>query len=340
MRRFGVMGCVSGMVLAALMVSGPALAWGDWGHRLIGEEAMRALPDYMPNYLRSTEAVTDVGEFSREPDRWRNSGKVHDSDRDADHFIDLDDEGSTWAGLKLDELPTTLADYEAAVRAKGLEPYKSGFLPYAMVDAYQQVIKDFAYIRILTYLTEHETDKAKKAWYLADLARREALSLRDIGVLSHYVGDTTQPMHASNHYNGWGNYPNPDGFTEVKIHWPVEGPFVKAHLKAADIRGHLTAYAPCTDAVMRCFTRRINASNAQIIPLFQLEKAGGFKGDDPRGVAFVTGRIIQATSDLRDSLIDAWRDSKAMTVGFPGSSYEDIISGKVADPYGLLYGEG
>ena len=331
---------MTGVACLCLLNANSALAWGDSGHRMIGEEAMRALPDYMPGFLHSAQAISDVGEYSREPDRWRNAGKVHDSDRDASHFIDLDDEGRTWAGLKLSELPTTLADYEAAVRAKGLEPYKAGFLPYATVDAYQQVVKDFAYIRILGYLIEHETDKTKKAWYRADLARREALSLRDIGVLSHYVGDATQPMHLSNHYNGWGNYPNPENYTQAHIHWPVEGPFVKAHIKNADLKALMAAYVPCTEAAMVCTVHRLERNATQVIPLFKLEKDGGFKGDDARGVGYLTGLIAQGASDLRDNLVDAWRDSKSMTVGFPGSSYEDVLSGKQADPYGLLYGEG
>ena len=69
-----------------------------------------------------------------------------------------------------------------------------------------------------------EPDLAKQAWYRADRERREQLILRDIGVMGHYVGDGSQPHHTSIHYNGWGDYPNPEGFTNSRrTHGLFEG---------------------------------------------------------------------------------------------------------------------
>ncbi len=51
--------------------------------------------------------------------------------------------------------------------------------------------------------------------------------IRDLGVWSHYIGDGSQPMHVSVHYNGWGNYPNPNGYTMAKIHAYFEGEYVR-----------------------------------------------------------------------------------------------------------------
>ncbi|ESQ83075.1 hypothetical protein AEAC466_14525 [Asticcacaulis sp. AC466] len=326
-------------VLAGTVVAGAAWAWGSSGHRMIGELAIKALPDYMPAFLRTPQAVADVGEYAREPDRWRGAGKVHDNDRDIAHFIDLDDDGNTLAGVSLDNLPANRSDYEAAVRAKGVEPYKAGYLPYATVDAYQQVVKDMAYWRVLTYLEPLEKDRTKKAWYRADRLRREQLMLRDIGILGHYVGDTTNPLHLSIHYNGWGNFPNPNGFTMEKIHSPIEGVFVSRNIKEGDVKAAMAAYLPCTAPIMTCVTARYKASFSQVVPLYQLEKAGGFKDGDPRGQAFITTRLAQGAGDLRDSLIDAWRDSKTMQVGYKIGTYDDFVSGKVTDPWEVLYGD-
>ena len=41
---------------------------------------------------------------------------------------------------------------------------------------------------------KRETNMERQAWYRADRIRREALILRDIGVLAHYVGDGSQPL--------------------------------------------------------------------------------------------------------------------------------------------------
>lgn len=326
-------------IILNLSAGSQALAWGDTGHRFVGEEAMRALPDTVPAFLRSPEAILSVGEFSREPDRWRGAGRVHDSERDAAHFIDLDDEGKSLAGLGLAELPTTRADYEAAVRAKGYEPSKAGYLSYSTIDAYQQIVKDMAYWRVLSYLSEHETDAVKKTWYLEDLRRREALILRDIGILSHYVADATQPMHLSIHYNGWGKYPNPENYTDERIHGPLEAQFISQNVSRPAMRAKMSAYEPCADKVEVCVTKRLTRNFKQIIPLYALEKSGGFKDGVTRGPDYMAGLLGRAASDLRDTLNDAWRDSKTMGVGYPAKTYDEFVAGSVIDPYLLLHGE-
>ena len=42
--------------LLTLAASGPALAWGADGHRMIGELAMRSLPSSLPAFLRTPAA--------------------------------------------------------------------------------------------------------------------------------------------------------------------------------------------------------------------------------------------------------------------------------------------
>ena len=213
------------VVIMGLAAAGGAWAWGATGHRLIGMEGARLLPSYVPAFLRTPEAIADIGEYANEPDRWRGAGDVH-AERDAMHFIDLNDDGTTLAGMTLDKLPTKRWQYAAAISAKGGDPDRAGYLPYAEVDAYEQVVKDFAYWRVTSLMETRETDKDRKAWYHADRLRREAQTKFDIGLLAHYVGDATQPLHLSIHYNGWGRFPNPGDFTQDRIHGPLEGPYV------------------------------------------------------------------------------------------------------------------
>jgi hypothetical protein len=75
-----------------------------------------------------------------------------------------------------------------------------------------------------------------------------------------------------------------------------------------------------------------------MLPLYELEKAGGFKDGDPRGPAFMSERIAEGASELRDLVIDAWTASARMVVGYPGLSAADVAAGKAGDPYDLLYG--
>jgi hypothetical protein len=75
-------------------------------------------------------------------------------------------------------------------------------------------------------------------------------------------------------------------------------------------------------------------------PLYALEKAGGFKDADPRGIAFATERLAAGASELRDLIVAAWTaslDAKA-SVGFPPVKVADVLSGAV-DPYDAVHGK-
>ena len=198
---------------SACFVAGQALAWGAAGHRLIGRAAMAALPTSVPAFLRDSAAVAAVGELAREPDRWRGAGKTHDADRDPAHFLDLDDNGAILGGPPLAALPETRAAYDSALRAVGSDSWKAGYLPYSIIDSWQQLAKDLAYWRADAAAAAKTTDTSHRAWFLTDLAERQELALRDVGVLAHYVGDGSQPLHVTVHFNGWRPGPNPRGYT-------------------------------------------------------------------------------------------------------------------------------
>ncbi len=324
--------------LLALTPSAQALAWGAAGHRMIGAVGAASMPEEVPAFLRAPKATRDIGEFSREPDRWRDSGKTHDSARDAAHFVDVDDTGRILGGPALEALPPTRAEYESALRAAGAESYHAGYLPYEIVDGWQQLAKDFAYWRVLTAAIPREHDPVRKVWLEQDLARREALTIRDFGVWSHYVGDASQPMHVSVHYNGWGPFPNPNGYTQERVHLGFEGDYVHHTLNGEQLRAAMTPPAPCTDAIEVCVARYLAATNAQIEPYFRLQKAGGFANADPRGMAFARERVAAGASALRDFATTAWRASANGKVGYPAISVEQVVNGG-ADPYDALYGD-
>ena len=162
---------------AVALIAAPAssaLAWGAWGHRMVGVVGAQSLPSDVPAFLRTPEAIAAIGEYAREPDRWKGSGKIHDSDRDAAHFLDIDDEGKMYGGPKfsLETLPPTRADYEKALALAGHNSWNAGYLPYSIIDGYQQLVKDFTYWRILSVVSKTEKDATKKAYYVADLKRR------------------------------------------------------------------------------------------------------------------------------------------------------------------------
>lgn len=325
-------------LVAMLSAPSAALAWGGSGHRMVGQAAMQGLPAGLPAFLRTAKAVDDVGELSREPDRRKGMGKPHDADREQWHFIDIMDDGKILGGLDLDALPLTTEDYETALRAVGTNSWKAGKLPYSIIDGEQQLIRDFSTWRALKILIPRERNRARRAWMVADLGRREALIMLAIGELSHWVGDGAQPLHVSIHYNGWGDFPNPNGYTTARIHAAFEGELVSRSVRLGAVRQAMGPARGADGPLEARVVAYLRETSAQLGPLYELEKAGGFKPDDPRGAAFATQRLAAGASELRDLIVEAWAGSAKVTVGWSPVSLSDIASGK-ADGYRALYGK-
>jgi hypothetical protein len=326
--------------LAALVIAAPGavFAWGGSGHRMIGVAAMRALPAELPAFLKTPQAIVDVGEYSREPDRIKRAGKAFDSDRDQGHFLDLNDDGTVLGGPKAAALPATRQDYEKALQAVGQDSWKAGYLPYSILEYYQQVTEDFAYWKALKFAESNPAWAAHKAFFTADRVRRERQILIDIGYLSHFVGDGSQPLHVSVHFNGWGDYPNPGGYsTSRTLHADFEGALVRRSVTQGDVEKAMTPLHAADGGVdIQQVGAYLAATGVQVVPLYELQKAGGFKSGDPRGAAFATKQVAIGASELRDMIVTAWRWADKQTVGWRPTPLADILSGKV-DPYPAFY---
>lgn len=329
---------IAAILCAAVIAPSGAGAWIATGHRLIGVAAVRALPPDLPAFLRTEAAATEIGELSREPDRWKDAGRIHDDDRDPAHFINLDDSGRAMGGPALEALPDTLLLYRTAVRAAGSDENEAGWLPYAIIDAWQQLRLDFAYWRVLSAAERRATDPGRRAWFAEDRRRREALILRDLGELSHYVGDGSQPMHLSIHYNGWArDAANPEGFTTARTtHRAFEGAFVRAHIDQAAVDAALRPSAP-TLPIERRVPRYLRENWRQVTPFYRLERAGGLTTDIPAGRAFALAQLAAGASELRDLTVDAWQASAEAEVGSRPVRVRDVEAGTV-DPYESLRG--
>lgn len=320
--------------LTALSVSclpRASLSWGASGHEWASGIAIEHLPpNTLPAFVTTPEAISEIAVMGRELDRSKGSGKTHDAERDPGHYIDLADDGSVMGLLPLDQLPVTREEYDTLLRAKGFTQYKAGYLYYSLIDGFQQLRKDFAYWRALTKGIETAATPEDRAWFEADRRLREKLTLRDLGVWSHYPGDASQPLHVSVHYNGWGDYPNPQGFTTKKIHAYFEGEFVRSNLSRSAVAALVGPYVACGCSIEEKAKGLLRASLAEVVPLYTLEKEGGFKRADPRGVAFVTSRLAAGASALRDMIVQAWQESAETPVGYPMVNLKDIQSGKVS----------
>ena len=332
------------LAIAALaLLPQSAHAWGATGHEWVSGIAADLLPSEVPAFLRTPEARLTIAEYGREPDRSKGSGRTHDNERDAAHFVDLGDNGEVMGVLPLEKLPETRGEYDALLNASGFDQYKVGYLPYSITDGYQQLVKDFAWWRASTYGAKHGR-KSDRAYFAADAKRRETLTLRDLGVWSHYVGDASQPQHVSIHYDTWGAGLNPNNYSQVKgFHTRWEGIWVKANLNRAAVKAAVPPFRDCACPVMQRASAFLKSSAANVVLVFQFEKEGHLQAPaldaggepiralntDPDTAKTITGWIAASAAEVRDLTTLAWRESAHSVVGYPGVNVADIEGGKI-----------
>lgn len=335
-RRYALVGCL----LMSGSLTTPAMGWGATGHTFLTRSALEALaasPDGVPAFLSAPAAVQTAGELSRELDRSRGAGRLHDEERDPGHYINLDEDGTVLGVFPLSNLARTREDFDTMLRARGASQYKTGYLPYALTDGWQQLVKDFAYWRTLTAVIDApDTPADRKAWATSDRAYREQVTLRDLGVWSHYVGDASQPLHVTRHHDGWGAYPNPAGWSEeTGTHWRIEGPFVRRTVTQPALSAAMRPYKECRGPIEVRLMRYLQDTRSFVTELYDLDKQGAFDlgkpgeqpppAPNPRGIKFVTERLAAGASELRDLVIDAWKSSLDAKVGYPEVSVRAVL---------------
>ena len=106
---------------------------------------------------------------------------------------------------------------------------------------------------------------------------------------------------------------------------------------ARDMRAALAPYRDCGCGIAARTAAYLRATQAQVVPLYALEKQGAFRGGDRRGEDFAAARLAAGAAELRDMIVDAWRQSLDAKVGYPPVAVRDVLSGKV-NPIGPLLG--
>ena len=342
---------VGALLVAALPTQ--ALAWGHTGHVIVSRLAVQNLPVEVPAFVRTAMVAQEIGELGPEPDvskgtgypttgtypNLRTAGTIHDRERDPGHYIDLSDDGTLVENLiPLGPLQGSRRDFDTQLRLAGASitdhTQYDGYLPYNIVDQWQQVRKDFALIRAFTKAIQTTTTASDRSYFQYELNLRQTLTLRDIGYMSHFVGDASQPMHVSIHYNGWDpnnvGYPNPNGYTNAPIHAPFEGSFVKAYITPATVQPFVGAtYSDCVCTIEQRVVGYIQASALQVGAVYAAGNTDLFVNPLPAELNIANARLAAGATELRDEIVFAWRDSENITLGYPSIKVTDIESGAI-----------
>lgn len=259
---------------------------------MINRLAASKLPADVPAFLHSEAALEELEYLGPEPDRWRNAAEPElVAEQAPEHFIDLEPADA------LGPLPHKRLDFEAMAFAAGQRPEKLGLQPWQADEVWERLKAALRQYRTLT--AKHERTKPV-----------EQAILFYVGVLGHYVGDGSQPLHTSIQYNGWQG-PNPNGYTtDHQIHWAFEGPFVAAQIHESDIAAKMTAAKAIDGDMFDGYMAYLRQTATHVEAVYQLEKAGGFIGKGtPESRQFTTERLAAGASMLRDMIYSAWIDS-------------------------------
>src|SRR5579883_1559102 len=159
-----------------------AYSWGEKGHLMINRLALEAAASKLPEFMSaSREHIVYNGP---EPDRWRDEGRtsVMNTTQAADHFFDSE----LWGPIST--IDTDRYSFMEKVAEKKIALVKIGYLPYSIEENYEKLVNAFRFWRNAKSAEDRESAR-QNAVYVA-------------GVLGHYVGDGSNPMHLSIQYNG------------------------------------------------------------------------------------------------------------------------------------------
>ena len=285
------------IAFSVLMNAASAFAWGATAYRLVSQVASKSLPLEIPEFLRTPEAGRQIAEVSRQPDWSKGAGEPHNSDSDPANFVLVGDDLRIARGPLLSALPPNRASYDAAIRSAGSDQYKAGFLPYALIDGWQQLATDLAYWRADFAGAKWARTPAERSYFLKDQYVREGMTIRDLGYLSHLVANGAQPMNVSVHTNGWGDFPNPQKFSNSKeLRARFEGMVVRSQIGDKDITAQMVAYRDCRCSIQRRVSDYLGAhseSDSESLPdrevgRFRRRKRYGprLRCEAPRGRGF------------------------------------------------------
>jgi hypothetical protein len=294
----GVVRLLVAGALVPMMLVQSGLGWGSDGHRMINRLAAAKLPGDVPEFLRSPYAQDAMEYYGPEPDRWKSRAEAELANAGSpEHYIDLE-----WADMIGGPLPRNRYDFVRALAVAqkahpdlGLTPEKVGLQPWAADEWYQRVKAAMREYRGLA--AAHKDTKPV-----------EAEILFCAGILGHFVGDASNPLHTSIQFNGWTG-PNPNGYTtEHKIHGQMESDFVAANVNPAkDVAPLIPEKAKVLNDFFDDYVAYIRHSNTLVEKSYQLEKAGGFTGaGSAESKAFIDERLAAGATELRDVIYTAW----------------------------------
>ncbi len=323
--NFKLILAAAAFVTSAPFISPNVFAWDYEGHHAVNTLALASLPSDFG--IQLTPALkTRIEYLAGEPDRWRNISDLPLKQFNGpDHYIDLED--LPMYGLTPNTLPIMRYDFvEDITRARAEHPDKfppidpdtdadhtrelSGFLPWAITENFEKLESDFSSLK--AFQTHGGTPE--------EIANSEADIVYIMGVMGHYVGDGSQPLHTSKYFNGWDPKDNPKGFTTRRtFHAWIDGGYFRK-MGGIPVDALIPKIQPATEipnaddpqAFFNYIVNYLVEQNKYVEPLYQMDKDGQLTGEGDKGMganADFWKRPLKAGQMLGDIWYTAWKEA-------------------------------
>jgi len=326
MRRLTV--CTLGLVASLQLLPYSALAWDHTYHSVIDQLALASLPTNFPAFVHAPAAEERILFLSGEPDRWRNVQDLSFSHCTApDHYLDLEE--LAVYGLKPESLPVFRYEFAAELinfrkahpdKVPAIDPEKNrdhtreliGFAPWVIAENYGKLKSNFAYLK--TFETSGGTP--------SEIANAQQDVIYVMGTLSHYVGDSAQPLHTTVHHHGWVG-DNPHGYTtNGRIHGWIDSGYLNkvGGVKAKDLEGKMRPAHLVTidgrpaqpEEMFQAAVLFIMQQNKLVETIYQMDKDGRLSGEGEKGLeakAFLEEQLVKGAQMLGDIWYSAWQQA-------------------------------
>lgn len=311
--------------LSTLLLAGKAAAWDYEGHYVINQLALASLPTNFPAFALTSEARERIAFLSGEADRWRNASDLSlKQDNGPDHYIDLEELNRySMTPETLPPLRYDFAGQTAVFRAMHADKFPPpdpvrdaahtgnlvGFLPWTIAEYTARLKSAFSYLKAYE----------EAGGSPSEIANAQANIIYLMGVMGHFVGDGSQPLHTTIHFNGWVGS-NPHGYTtNHTFHSWIDGGYFRktGGLKLETMLGkirpaeHVGSQAQ-TNGIFHVAVAYILEQNALVEPLYQLEKDGKLSGEGENGLAgkvFLETQLVKGGQMLGNIWLTAWLDA-------------------------------
>lgn len=313
------------LIALAFLSAASAGAWDYSSHFVINQLALASLPTNFPAFVLAPAQRERIAFLSGEPDRWRNNaGLTLRHANGPDHYMDMEE--LKQCDLTPEQLPPLRYSYaKLFAQARVAHPERfaainpdsdqdqtrelTGFLPWTIVEYADKLESCFSYLK--TYEQAGGTP--------VEIANAQADVVYVMGVMGHFVGDGSQPLHTTIHFNGWVG-DNPRGYTtNHTFHAWIDGGYFRKtgepnfEKLAGKIHPAQRVGEPGrADGLFRAVVAYLVEQNKLVEPLYQLEKDGKLSGEGEPGLAgrpFLEDQLVKAGQMLGNIWLTAWLEA-------------------------------